>query len=417
VSSLNDFINLRDSDGIAKLRKRIMHEVPQLRTIATEQQQRKIRIGGRWIADFASCNYLGMDLHQKVMDSIPPAVAKWGVHPSWTRIVCSPQIYEDLEVALARLLGAPSVLLFQTITLIHEGVIPIIARNDSVILMDKLAHRSIYEGCRLAHEAGAEFVQYDYENFEQVEKYLAQYQDKAVKLIAIDGVYSMSGDYANLLEYVRLAKKYNAIVYIDDAHGFGVIGEKPDANMPYGYKGNGLAKYFGLSYDDDNIIYVSGLSKAYSALGAFITCTEPVKELFCTASTYIFSGPCPTASLASSLACIDVNEQEGEAARAHIYRMTKRLVDAAREIGFEVDNRTYFPIVTVVVGSPKSVIAGCQILWEHSILITPAMFPARPINKGAVRFTITSANTEEEINQVITALKDIWQRVKASKHT
>lgn len=415
MSSLNDFFELRDNDGIAKLRKRIMREVPQIRTVATEQRQRQVLIDGRWIADFASCNYLGMDLHQQVMDAIPPAVTKWGVHPSWTRIVCSPQIYEDLEVGLARLMGASSVLLFQTITLLHEGIIPIIARNDSVILMDKLAHRSIYEGCRLAHEGGAEFVQYDYENFTQLEQYLERYQDKAVKLIAIDGVYSMSGDYANLPEYVRLAKKYNAIVYIDDAHGFGVIGERPDQTMPYGYKGNGIVKHFGLSYEDDNILYVSGLSKAFSAIGAFITCTEPMKELFCTASTYIFSGPCPTASLASSLACIEVNEKEGDAARAHIYRMTKRLVDEARQIGFEVDNRTYFPIVTVVVGSPKSVIAACRILWEHRILITPAMFPARPINKGAVRFTITSANTEGEIDQIIAALKDIWMQVKSKK--
>lgn len=406
-NSVEHLLGLRESDGISKLRKKIMHEIPQLRTVATEQKNRQIKVGGKWICDFASCNYLGMDLHQKVIDSIPPALAKWGVHPSWTRIVCSPEIYEDVEKGLAKLIGAPSILLFQTITLIHEGIIPILARNDSVILMDRAAHRSIYEGCRLAHEGGAEFIQIAHNDLQELEQKLQQCQEKPIKLIMLDGVYSMSGEYPDLPKYVQLAKKYNAIVYIDDAHGFGVIGEKPDTKMPYGYKGNGVVQRYGLRYAEDNIIYVSGLSKAYSSLGAFVTCTEDVKALFATASTYIFSGPCPVASLASTLACLDVNETEGERMRENIYHLTHKLITETRNLGMEVENTTEFPIVTVVIGSPKTVIEACQILWEYGILLTPALFPARQINRGAVRFTITASNTEEEIDQAIRALKAV----------
>jgi 7-keto-8-aminopelargonate synthetase-like enzyme len=383
--------------------------------VASEQKGRKIRVEGKWICDFASCNYLGMDLHPQVIASIPPALDKWGVHPSWTRIVCSPAIYEEVEKGLARLLNASSVLLFQTITLIHEGVIPILARNDSVILMDKAAHRSIYEACRLAHDGGSEFIQIGHNDFSELEQKLAQFQDKPVKLIALDGVYSMSGEYPNLPEYVRLAKKYDATVYIDDAHGFGVVGEKPKSEMPYGYKGNGVVQHYGLRYHEDNIIYVSGLSKAYSSLGAFITCTEGMKELYSTASTYIFSGPCPVASLASTLACLEVNESEGDHLRSQIYHLTHKLITETRAIGLEVDNSTEFPIVTVVVGSPKTVIEACQILWEHGILITPALFPAMPINRGAVRFTITAANTEEEVTQALSALKAVWEMIQRRK--
>ncbi len=388
-------------------------EIPQIHAVVTEQRQRQLKIEGRWVADFASCNYLGLDLHPEVIKAIPKALDKWGVHPSWTRAVASPGIYEELEHGLAELLEAPSVLVFPAVTLLHAGVIPILAGYDGVIFKDISAHRSIYEACQIAQMNGATVIDFKHNDAVDLEEKLAQYPRERTKLIAIDGVYSMSGNYPPLPEFARLAKTHNATVYMDDAHGLGVVGENPSPEMPYGFKGNGIVKHYGLDYAEDRMIYVAGLSKSYSSFGAFITCTdEAMKNKFRAASTFIFSGPSPVASLASAIAGLKLNKTEGEQWRAQVYRLTYKLVTEAKAMGFEVVNKNYFPIVGVVVGNTKQVIEACHILWEYGMLITPAIFPIVPLNRGLLRFSITASNTEAEIDRALDSLRAVRQRLK-----
>nr|VFJ62367.1 MAG: Acyl transferase domain-containing protein [Candidatus Kentron sp. FW] len=383
-------------------------EIPQIHAIVTEQRRREVKVDEHWVYDFASCNYLGLDLHPEVMKAIPPALEKWGVHPSWTRAVASPSLYEELEQALADLMGAPSVLVFPAVTLLHAGVIPVLAGYDGVIFKDILAHRSIYEACRLAQMEGAEVIDFKHNDTVDLENKLARYPLERTKIIAIDGVYSMLGEYPPLPEFARLARTYNATVYLDDAHGMGVVGEDPTPEMPYGHKGNGIVRHFDLDYVRDRMVYVAGLSKSYSSFGAFITCTdEAMKDKCKTASTFIFSGPSPVASLASAITGIELNKTEGEAWRAQVYRLTHKLVTEAREMGFEVVNENYFPIVGVVIGNTEQVIAACKILWEYGILITPAIFPMVPPDRGLLRFSITAANTEREIDRALESLQAV----------
>ena len=122
-------------------------QIPQAFVTAEKQRGRRILAGGRWRSDFASCNYLGLDFHPDVMAAIPPALAEWGVHPSWTRAVASPRIYDDLERELATFVGAPTTLVFPSISLLHMGVLPMLAGYDGVILKDTEAHHSMHEGC------------------------------------------------------------------------------------------------------------------------------------------------------------------------------------------------------------------------------------------------------------------------------
>jgi 7-keto-8-aminopelargonate synthetase-like enzyme len=217
-------------------------------------------------------------------------------------------------------MGAPSVLVFPAITLLHAGVLPVLAGYDGIIFKDIAAHRSIHEGCLLAQSNGATFIDFKHNDVADLEQKLAQYPIDSTKIIAIDGVYSMSGAYPPLPELARLAKQYNAWVYMDDAHGIGIIGENPTPEMPYGTKGNGIVRHFGLDYARDRLIYVSGLSKSYSSFGAFITCVdEEMKNRFKTASTFIFSGPSPVASLASAIAGLKLNRREGDEWRKQVY--------------------------------------------------------------------------------------------------
>ncbi len=401
-------------DELMKMLERVA-QIPQAFAVAEKQDGRRILVDGRWRLDFASCNYLGLDLDQEVMDAIPPALAEWGVHPSWTRAVASPRIYEELEQELAAFVGAPTTLVFPSISLLHLGVLPILAGYDGIILKDTDAHHSIHEGCMRALANGAESLDFRHNDIADLTEKLSRYPKERTKIIATDGVYSMGAVNPPLLEYVRLAKEYNALVYVDDAHGFGVVGESPDERLPYGHRGNGTIRKLGLDYDADRIVYVAGLSKAFSSYAAFVTCfDEPMKWKLRSSGPFVFSGPTSVASLASALAGLRVNRRDGDARRQTIFGLTKRFVDAVEAIGFEVDNSGYFPIVGVVIGRFDQLVHACQLLWEQDILITPAMYPAVPVNRSLVRFSITSANTDEEVDRAIRALEAVWEQLHAT---
>jgi 7-keto-8-aminopelargonate synthetase-like enzyme len=216
----------------------------------------------------------------------------------------------------------------------------------------------------------------------------------------------MSGDYPPLPEFARLARKHGARLYVDDAHGIGVIGENPTPDNPYGNLGNGIVRHFGLRYGEE-IVYVGGMSKAFSSMAAFVSCAnEAEKRRLAMASTAVFSGPCPTASLASALAGLRISQgDEGSDIRRRLLNLTRELVVGARALGFAVDNNEMFPLVSVQIGYVDEVVKACKILWGHGILITPALFPAVQIQRGALRFTLTATNTEEQVRLALEALR------------
>src|SRR5829696_6493792 len=402
--------------GIAGLQERMVRQIPQLGVVVSEQDGRYLKVAGRWYSDFASANYLGLDLHPAVLASIPDAIKDWGAHPSWTRAVASPQIYEDLEREIAKFIGAPHVLLFPTVTLLHSGVLPALAGGDSVILLDRAAHNSMQEAAQLAGARGTAVDWFDHNDPTDLEQQLEIHRERSRKIIAVDGVYSMSGAYPPLPEFVRLARKHGARVYVDDAHGLGVIGENPTPDNPYGDRGNGIVRYFGLRHDED-IVYVGGMSKAFSSMAAFVSCAdEAERRRFSMASTSIFSGPCPTGSLASALAGLRISQDyEGAAIRRRLLNLTRRLVAGARAAGFAVDNNGLFPLVSVRIGAASDLVKACNVLWEHRILITPALFPAVPIDRGALRFTVTAANTEEQVRLALEALRMVREELYPGK--
>src|SRR5215208_3190976 len=398
--------------GLVGLQDQIFRQIPQLGVVVSEQDGRNVKIGGRWYSDFASANYLGLDLNPEVLASIIDAIGRWGAHPSWTRAVASPQIYEDLEQEIAGFIRAPQVLLFPTVTLLHSGVLPALAGGDSVILLDRAAHNSMQEAAQLAKARGAAVDWFDHNDPKDLERRLELHRERPRKITAVDGVYSMSGDYPPLPEFARLARKHGARVYVDDAHGFGVIGESPTPDNPYGNRGNGIVRHFGLRYGEE-IVYVGGMSKAFSSMAAFVSCAnEAEKRQLAMASTAVFSGPSPTASLASALAGLRISQgDEGSDIRRRLLSLTRELVAGARALGFAVDNNEMFPLVSVKIGYVPEVVKACKVLWGRGILITPALFPAVPIDRGALRFTVTAANTEEQVWSAIEALRKVYARL------
>lgn len=369
---------------------------------------RKIQVeNNHWVIDFASCNYLGLDLDKEMTLTVSQEIEKWGVHPSWCRLVASPDIYNILEEKLAKLIGTEACVVFPTVTLISIGVIPAIVGKTGVMFLDKSGHETMYEGCKIARDNGAILENFIQNDFETLELLLQQHKDNPRKLILVDGVYSMTGDYANIPRLVELAKKYEALLYIDDAHGFGVVGENPTDGHPYGLNGNGIVKYYGMDYE--NIIYVGGCSKAYSSLAAFVGCSKDMEtfiEAF--ATPYDLSGPCPVASLATMLQGLQINERQGNLYREKLYRLSHMTIQGLKELGYTVLNRTDFPIISVHVGNTERLIdAANRMFDEDGILVTVSPYPMMKKGEEVLRITMTAANTEQEVVHLINAFKKI----------
>lgn len=376
--------------------------------VVTDMQDRRIQVRGRWLDDFASCNYLGLDLRPEIMDAIGPAVRKWGTHPSWARMAASPELYEMLEARLAGLLGAEDALVLPTISLIAIGLIPAVAGKGGVIFADKFVHKVNHDGCRLARDMGAQLVGFVHDDLDGLESLLQRHAEAPTRLIVVDGILSTTGRTPNIPRLAELARQYQAILYIDDAHGFGVLGENPTLRRPYGSRGNGVVRHFGLGYD--NILYVSGLSKAYSSLAAFIACPKKLKPyLKCNVTSYLVSGPVPTAALATALAGLELNDQEGDRWRDTLHAYTSAILDAYRRRGIRTDNDNHFPIVSAYVGSGENVARGGQFLFEGGIYLTLQGHPLVPRDRGVLRATPTVANTWGQVEHLIEVMERVYQ--------
>jgi 8-amino-7-oxononanoate synthase len=376
--------------------------------VIEEIDGRRIRIGDQWLVDFASCNYLGFDLDREVIDAVPAYLDRWGTHPSWSRLLGSPVLYNEIEERLTELLGCADTLVLPTITLIHLSVIPVLAGGGTVFV-DRRAHKTIYEGCQFASIRGARMERFQHDDPEDLERLLRK-DRAATRLICMDGVNSMTGNVPDLPVFAEIARRYEAILYVDDAHGFGVIGERTSSETsPYGARGNSIVRYFGETYD--NIVFVAGLSKAYSSLAAFISCPTEIKQLLKTAAPpYLYSGPSPVASLATTLAGLEVNDARGDVLRAGLWQKTDRVLKHLEHLGVHTPNTSGLPIIEVPLARHEDIgDVGC-FLFENGIYATLAAYPLVPRNEVGFRVQVTAANTDEEIDQLTDTLGKLANR-------
>jgi 8-amino-7-oxononanoate synthase len=382
---------------------------PMLDAVIEEQRGRQIRIGDQWLTDWASCNYLGLDLDEEVIAAIPEYIARWGTHPSWSRLLGNPRPYLDIEDQLTALLGCEDVLALPTITHIHMSVIPVLA-GDGTIFLDGRAHKTIYDGAMVAAGRGAKVVRFRHNDTDHLEELIRETQGSGRKLIALDGVNSMTGNFPDLAAFSRIANQYDGVLYVDDAHGFGIVGERSaDESCPYGVKGNSLFRHQGVSYD--NVVLVGGLSKAYSSLLAFLALPTRLKEaLKVLAPPYLYSGPSPVASLATTLAGLEVNRKRGDALRADVWRKTERVLNAMREQGIRTPNLSGTPIIEIPLAHHEDIDSAGRFLFEKGIYVTLAAFPLVPKNEVGVRVQVTASNTDAEVDQLIKVLGELRER-------
>jgi 8-amino-7-oxononanoate synthase len=381
---------------------------PMMDAVIDEIDGRMIRVGEQWLADFASCNYLGFDLDREIIEAVPAYLDAWGTHPSWSRLLGSPVLYEQIEERLTDLLGAEDSLVLPTITHIHMSVIPLLAASGT-IFMDARSHKTIYDGCQVARSRGAAVKRFRFEDPDHLDQLLRAERDPT-RLVCMDGVNSMTGNAPDLPAFAAVAREHGALLYVDDAHGFGVIGERdPSEASPYGRRGNSVVRHFAETYD--NVVLVGGFSKAYSSLLAFIACPTDVKDLLKVAAPpYLYSGPSPVASLATVLAGLDVNEQRGDELRRVLCEHTRRVLDCLERLGVDTPNRSGFPIVEIPLQDYRRIAEVGQLLFDRGVYVTLAAFPLVPKAEVGFRIQLTAANTDAEVDTLIRALEELAAR-------
>jgi 8-amino-7-oxononanoate synthase len=381
---------------------------PMMDAVIDAVDGRMIRIGNRWLADFASCNYLGFDLDREIIDAVPAYVEAWGTHPSWSRLLGSPRLYEEIEEQLARLLGCSDALVLPTITHIHMSVIPLLAASGTIFL-DSRAHKTIYDGCQIARSRGAAVKRFRFEDPQHLDELLAAERD-TTRLVCMDGVNSMTGNAPDIREFAAVCRARGALLYVDDAHGFGVIGERsPDETCHYGRRGNSVIRHFDETYD--NVVLVGGFSKAYSSLLAFIACPTEMKNLLKVAAPpYLYSGPSPTASLATVLKGLEVNEQRGDELRALLCEHTLRVLDCLAELDVYTPNRSGYPIVEIPISDHRRIAEVGRLLFDRGVYVTLAAYPLVPKAEVGFRVQLTAANTHEEVTVLLDVLRELAER-------
>jgi 7-keto-8-aminopelargonate synthetase-like enzyme len=388
--------------------ERLRESHPMMDAVIDEVRGRKIRIGDHWLADFASCNYLGLDLHPEVIGSVEAELWRWGTHPSWSRLLGNPRLYLDIEDQLTALLGAPDSLVLPTITIIHTSVIPALAGKGAV-LVDAQAHKTIYEGASIARGEGATLHRVRTNDYEHLEEVLRSLPAGQQRIFCIDGVNSMTGNVPDLPAYARICREYDALLHVDDAHGFGVIGEAPSEQAPWGHRGNSIVRYFGESYD--NIVLVGGFSKSYSSLLAFLALPTWMKNhLKVATAPYLYSGPSPTASLATVLAGFRVNDAEGDELRDALRRKTASVLNRIAELGLRTLNSSGLPIIELPLGESDDIDTVGRFLFERGIYVTLAAYPLVPRSQVGFRVQVTAANGDDEIEQLNEVLGELATR-------
>ena len=387
---------------------RLILEHPMADAVVEEIDGRRIRVDGHWLVDFASCNYLGLDLDPEVIAQVPGYLTRWGTHPSWARAIASPEPYRRVEAAVSELLGVEEALAFPTLTHIHSGVLPALA-GEGTDLVDLRAHRTIQDAALLAAAGGATVRRFRSGDVEHARRLLRR-PVRGPRVVCIDGINSMTGNPPDLPAFAALAREHDALLYVDDAHGFGIVGEQDGYDpTPYGRRGNAIVRWFGESYDQ--IVLTAGFSKAYSSLLAFVTCSAELKQyLKAMVPSYVYSGPVPVASLATALAGLEVNQRRGDELRAVLWHRTRTLLDHLDKLGIATTNTSGLPLVELAVADPSDLDAVGRHLFDRGIYVTLAPYPVVPRQEAGFRIQLTAAHTTEQVDHLLEVLQEVDDR-------
>ncbi|MEW6586500.1 MAG: pyridoxal phosphate-dependent aminotransferase family protein [Nitrospirota bacterium] len=363
---------------------------PYFRIIESAQDP-EIFMNGRRMIMVGSNNYLGLTNHPKVKEAAIEAIKKYGTGCAGSRFLNGTlDIHVRLEERLAGFMRKEAALIFSTGFQVNLGVISALVGKDDIVIIDKMDHASIIDGCRLSF---GEIRKYRHNDMTDLERVLKEYEDKD-KLVVIDGVFSMEGDIAHLPQIMALTRKYGARLMVDDAHGIGVLGKT----------GRGTAEHFGLEEEVDLIM--GTYSKSLASIGGFISgSADVVHYIKHFARSLIFSASPPPASVASVSAALDIIEAEPER-REQLWKITERMLTGFKSLGFHTGN-SQTPIIPVVVGDDEKAFKMAMMLQEEGVFANVAVTPAVPNGMALIRTSYMATHTDEHLDIVLTAFEKV----------
>ncbi|MGD0884989.1 MAG: pyridoxal phosphate-dependent aminotransferase family protein [Thermodesulfovibrionales bacterium] len=359
--------------------------------IVESAQDPEVLIRGRRMIMVGSNNYLGLTNHPRVKDAAMHAIEKYGSGCAGSRFLNGTlTIHVELEEKLARFIRKDAALVFSTGFQVNLGVISAIVGKDDIVIIDKMDHASIIDGCRLSY---GEVKKFKHNDMADLERILQQNGGRG-KLIVVDGVFSMEGDIVNLPEVVKLAKAYGARLMIDDAHGIGVLGKT----------GRGTAEHFGLEAEVDLIM--GTYSKSLASIGGFIAGSEEVVHYIKHfARSLIFSASPPPASVAAVSAALDIIENEPERIQK-LWRNTRKMLEGFKSLGFQV-GPSETPIIPIIVGDNETAFRMAVMLEDEGVFANVAVSPAVPDGRALIRTSYMATHTEEQLEKVLGAFEKV----------
>ena len=367
---------------------------PYFRTIESAQDP-VVYLNGRKMIMVGSNNYLGLTNHPKVKEAAIAAIKKYGSGCAGSRFLNGTlDIHVALEEKLARFMRQEAALVFSTGFQVNLGVISAVCAKDDVVIIDKMDHASIIDGCRLSYSEVKKFRHNDMDDLDRVLLASAE----APALVVVDGVFSMEGDIAKLPRIVEIAHKSGARVMVDDAHGIGVLGKT----------GRGTAEHFNM---EDKVDLIMGTySKSLASIGGFVSGkADTIHYIKHSARSLIFSASPPPASVAAVSAALDIIENEPERI-AQLWKNTHKMMDGLRGMGFET-GPTQTPIIPVLVGENETAFKMVLMLQEEGVFANVAVSPAVPNGKALIRTSYMATHTDEHLDIVLSAFEKVGRQM------
>ena len=366
---------------------------PYFRAIESEQDT-SVTMHGKKVLMFGSNSYLGLTNHPKIVEAAVKAIKKYGTGCAGSRFLNGTlDIHIELEEKLAKMAGKEAALCFSTGFGVNLGVISCLPDRNDYILLDSLDHASILEGSRLSF---AKVYKFEHNNMESLEAKLKLCDPDRLKLIVVDGIFSMDGDIINLPGIVQLAEKYNATIMVDDAHAIGVLGKN----------GQGTAFHFGLT---ESVSMIMGtFSKSLASLGGFVASdSETINFIKHNSRILIFSASPTPASTAAVLAALDIMATEPERI-AHLWDVSLYALDGFKKLGFNT-GRAETPVIPIYIGDQDKTLMLTMALQEDGVFINPVVYPAVTKEDTMIRFSLMATHTHDHVD---IALDKIYKHSK-----
>ena len=377
----------------APQKAKAMGVYPYFREIESDQDT-EVLINGKKVLMFGSNSYLGLTNHPKIKEAAIAAIKKYGTGCAGSRFLNGTlDIHVELENRLARFIGKEEAIIYSTGFQVNMGVVSCLTGRDDCLIWDERDHASIIEGRRLSFSNPLKFKHNDMESLEKV---LKSCKEDAIKLIVVESVYSMEGDVADLPAITALAKKYNASVYVDEAHGLGVFGKQ----------GRGVCNQLGVTDDVDCIM--GTFSKSFASLGGFIaTDSVTANYLRHNSRSYIFSASITPASTAAVGAALDIIESEPERIQ-NLWDVTRYALDGFRRIGCEIGN-TSTPIIPLFIRDNTTTFMITRDLFEDGIFVNPVVSPAVPSEDTLIRFSLMATHTKKQVDYALEKIEKCFK--------